>query len=290
MSADLYQTVTDRILESLEAGVAPWVKPWKSAPGNGLPFNASSGKAYRGINVALLYAPQYASSGWMTFNQAKTLGGHVRKGERGSKIVFFKPFVVRDKNSTDEEATRTIPLLREFTVFNVEQIEGLPAKFYAQESTEERPAHSVADAMLGLATVRHGGDRACYSPSVDAIQMPNPAQFDSVSGYYATALHELTHWTGHASRCAREYGKRFGDTAYAREELVAEMGAAFLCARAGIDGQLQHAAYLQSWIDVLKSDKRAIVIAAAAAQKAADFVINAAFGAVTQDAEEESAA
>lgn len=288
MARDLYAEVTAKIIAELEKGAAPWVKPWRAVDRNGgFPYNAASGKPYRGINVPLLFAPQYPTAGFMTFKQALDKGAHVRRGEHGHLIVFYKPFAVRDRNAPPAAdgtvAERLIPLLRAYTVFNVAQIDGLPEAPAAVPV--ERPAPSVADAMLALATLRHGGDRAFYMPSLDLIQMPNVAQFASVPEYYGTGLHELTHWTGHATRCAREYGKRFGDTAYAREELVAEMGAAFLCARAGIDGRLQHANYLASWIKVLKEDKRAIVLAASHAQRAADHVL-AAIGANEAPAED----
>lgn len=271
---DIYQQVTDKILAQLESGVVPWVKPWQDAqPNGGRPYNAISGKPYRGINTALLFAPQFSSNAWMTFKQAKEIGANVRKGEKGSMIVFFKPWTVADKNDP-EGKERTIPILRSFHVFNIEQIENLPAKFQPAKVDPkpefERLQH--AEMLLAQAIITHGGDRAFYRPSTDSITLPQPGQFNSQADYYAAALHELTHWTGHPSRCNREFGKRFGDTAYAREELVAEMGAAFLCGIVGIDAKLQHVAYLQSWIEVLKADKRAIVMAASAAQKAADYV------------------
>jgi antirestriction protein ArdC len=292
MAVDLYQAVTDRIIESLESGVAPWVRPWTcTGKHGGMPYNAASGKPYRGINVALLWAPQYATAAWLTFKQAKDLGAHVRKGERGSMIVFYKPFAVTDRNAAPDangnRPERLIPLLRSFTVFNVAQIDDLPERF-AAPVVAETPAESVRDAMMAIADVRHGGDRAFYAPGPDYIQLPHAAQFATIGEYRATALHELTHWTGHASRCAREYGKRFGDSAYAREELVAEMGAAFLCAIAGVDGRLQHAEYISHWLAVLKADKRAIVTAASHAQKAADYVL-AQSGANVVDEEQEAA-
>lgn len=290
MSRDLYQEVTDRILSQLEAGVAPWVRPWKSAEAfGGMPYNAASGKRYRGVNILLLSMHGYPTNAWMTYKQAQGLGGQVRKGEHGTKIVFFKPFVVRDvKAGSDEESERTIPMLREFTVFNVAQIDGLPERFDAAVESVE-PDSSVFAQMFGLASVVHGGDRACYSTTKDRIQMPHVGQFRSESDYQATALHELTHWTGHESRLCRQYGKRFGDQAYAREELVAEMGAAFLCGLAGIAGQLQHAEYIGNWISVLKSDKRAVLVAAGAAQKAADYVMQKAGLAAAPDEEREAA-
>jgi antirestriction protein ArdC len=277
MARDLYQEVTDRIIEQLEKGVAPWVRPWRSnAKGGGMPYNAVSGKSYRGINVALLFTPQYVEQGWMTYKQAADVGANVRKGEKGSMIVFYKPFVVRDRNAPNDgqQHDKTIPLLRAFHVFNTAQIENRPAKYLPEPDTRpDVERHASAESLLSRATVRHGGDRAFYVPSSDFIQMPHAADFRTVAEYYGTALHELTHWTGHTSRMAREYGKRFGDQAYAREELVAEMGAAYLCANVGIAGSLQHPEYLASWLSVLKSDKRAILIAASAAQRAADFVI-----------------
>lgn len=273
---DLYQIVTDKILASLEQGVAPWVKPWSDTSG-GMPFNAISGKAYRGINSMLLFAPAGAiGNGWMTYKQAQDVGAQVRKGEKGSMIVFFKPWKVTDKNAPQgESAERMIPILRYFTVFHTSQIDNLPVKFQpvAPVRLPEVERIAAAEKIMAQATVNHGGDRAYYRPATDAIQLPEMAQFADVESYYGTALHELTHWTGHKSRLDREYGKRFGDTAYAREELVAEMGAAFLCAAAGIEGKLQHVEYLANWIKVLKQDKRAILVAAGAAQKAADFCL-----------------
>lgn len=272
---DLYQQVTDKIIAALESGVAPWVKPWNSAAAHGgMPYNAVSGKPYRGVNVALLYAPHFASNAWMTFKQAKDLGANVRKGEHGSIIVFYKPFAVKDRNAQPDASgnvpERTIPLLKAYHVFNAEQIDNLPEN-YAAPVTIRPPM--PADTLLAQATITHGGDRAFYHPALDFIRLPQPSQFRSEADYQATALHELTHWTGHASRLAREYGKKFGDQAYAREELVAEMGAAFLCARCGIDGQLQHPEYIANWLKVLKNDKRAILTAASHAQKAADFIL-----------------
>jgi antirestriction protein ArdC len=276
---DLYAEVTDKIIAALESGIVPWVKPWNaSQPNAGAAFNAATGKAYRGINQCLLYAPEYATAGWMTFNQAKAIGANVRKGERGSMIVFFKPFAVTDRNAKPDaegnQPERSIPVLKAFHVFNVAQIENLPGKYQpkALEARPEAERHAVAEALLSQARIEHGGDRAFYSPAAGFIRLPQAGQFNSQADFYATALHELTHWTGHAQRLAREYGKRFGDQAYAREELVAEMGAAYLCAHCGIAGKLQHASYIDSWLRILKADKRAVLVAASAAQKAADYV------------------
>jgi antirestriction protein ArdC len=279
LSKDIAQAVTDKIVASLESGVAPWVRPWK-AENCGLPYNLSSLKTYRGINVALLSLNPFTSNAWLTYKQAQELGANVRKGEKGSMIVFYKPWEIKDKNDPDSEG-RMVPVLRSFVVFNREQIDGLPA--LPARTEHVRPSHEEANTVLAQATIRHGGARAFYTSQGDYIQLPDAGAFNSQPGYYATALHELTHWTGHASRLAREYGKRFGDSAYAREELVAEMGAAFLCAHLGIDGRLQHESYIASWIKVLKEDKRAIITAASAAQKAADYCLKAQAAEGTED-------
>jgi antirestriction protein ArdC len=277
MAVDLYQSVTDKIVEQLEQGVVPWVKPWTSSGFGGLPYNASTKKPYRGINTMMLYAPAGAAGdGWMTYTQAKEAGGQVRKGERGSMVVFFKPLLIEDKNrpAGSEPGTKSIPMLKHYTVFHTSQIDGLADKYLpkATDKPTEKQRIEAAEQYLAQARITHGGDRAFYRIDTDSITLPQQAQFKSVDDYYATALHELTHWTGHSSRNAREYGKRFGDQAYAREELVAEMGAAFLCAKTGITAQLQHASYIGSWLKVLKGDKRAVLVAAGAAQRAADFV------------------
>jgi antirestriction protein ArdC len=275
---DLYQEVTDRIVASLEAGVPPWVKPWSGDP-DPLPLNASTRRPYRGVNVLLLqlesFARGYPRNGWLTFREATELGGHVRKGEHGSTVVFFKMHEVpSDSAAADQAATRRIPMLRAYTVFNVAQVEGLPAEL---EQPAAPPAWSPRDEAETLlkasgATIRHGGSRAYYSPSEDLIQLPEPGLFEGQGSYYATALHETIHATGHEKRCNRQLGKRFGDDAYAMEELIAEIGSAFLCAHCRIDGRLQHESYIASWLKALRNDKRAVFTAAAKAQQAADFL------------------
>lgn len=288
MTIDLYQVVTDRIITQIEAGVLPWVRPWSShgvGSGSSTPINAVSRKAYRGINTMLLWKPP-GSTGeqWMTYKQGQEIGAQVRKGEHGSIIVFYKPWKVEDKNNPDG-ASKTIPVLRSYTVFHTSQFDNLPKCLEPKpiERLPEIERIERADNLLRQANITHGGDRAYYSILGDAITLPQPAQFKSREDYYATALHELTHWTGHRARLDREYGKRFGDGAYAREELVAEMGAAFLCSHCGIAGKLQHANYLASWLAILKADKRAIMVAAGAAQKAADFVMGVKADAVRED-------
>lgn len=270
MNKDIYQTITDQIIAALEQGAAPWVKPWSTA---GLPRNAVSGREYSGINTILLAMSPYGSPLWLTYNQAKAAGGQVRKGERGTGIVLFKPFNVTDVNNPIAPE-KSIPLLRSFTVFNVQQIDNLPEKFILvnKPQLDSFEYNKEAEMYLGKAIIEHGKSKACFIPSADVIYMPSKFYFKSESDYYATGLHELTHWTGHKSRLARDFSGRFGDGAYAFEELIAELGAAFLCGHCGIDGQLQHANYIQSWLKVLKNDKRAIFTAAAAARKASEFV------------------
>lgn len=283
MSQDIYQTVTDRIITALETGAAPWLRPWRdSKAGSALePFNALSGRPYHGINLLILGSMPYADLGWLTFKQALAAGGSVRKGEKGTGIIFWK-----FQSTKDEETGKvsTIPFARMYTVFNVAQCDGLdPAKL----SMPTAPTVGTTD-MNALATkvgavVRHGGNKAFYSTAGDFVQMPTVEAFKSDADYQSTLGHELVHWTGNAKRCNREFGRRFGDEAYAFEELVAEIGAAFLCAQSGIAHEgLQHTSYLAAWLKVLKADKRAIFTAASKAKEAVRFL--------TEDREEERAA
>jgi antirestriction protein ArdC len=264
---DKYQEITDQIVAALETGLTPWVKPWASV---GSPHNAVSGNVYQGINHILLSFAPYSSNGWLTYKQAQEVGGQVRKGEKGTQVILYKPLAIKDK-ATGED--KTIPMLKTFTVFNTQQIDGLPDKFLPKvlEAGQSFEDNERAGILMSQARVIHGGGRACFIPSKDEIHLPNKGEFKSAADYHATALHELTHWTGHKSRLDRTFGARFGDNAYAFEELVAELGAAFLCSDCGIDGKLQHESYIASWIKVLKGDKRAIFTASSAARKAADY-------------------
>jgi antirestriction protein ArdC len=271
---DAYQVITDKIIAALEAGTSPWSKSW--GPTGGTPLR-SNGKPYQGINVWLLALSGHGGRHWFTYNQAKELGAQVRGGETGTQIVFFKPLKVEDKVTGTE---KTIPLIRLYTVFNQCQIDGLPAKFDAPEAVrnaEERDAAAQAffDAV-GFDT-RHGGDRAFYIPSKDYVQMPAFEAFDDAEAYYATLAHEYAHMTGHEDRLDRNLKQDNGTKDHAKEELVAEMGAAFICGALGLSAEPRedHASYLASWLRVLKADNKAIVKAASAAQKAADFVLNA---------------
>jgi antirestriction protein ArdC len=281
---DLYQSVTDRIIQSLDAGTPPWISPWSEHAG--LPSNLSTGKPYRGINILMLSIEAkmqgYGDSRWVTLKQANELGARVRKGEHGTAIVFWKMREIAgetpDSDTTDSgnpsETAKVIPLLRQFTVFNASQIDGLPERFELRSSPAWQPIGEAEELLYATgAVIRHGGNRAFYSPSEDLIQLPPPAWFSAPDDYYAVALHELTHWTGHPRRLARPLGRRQGIDAYAYEELVAEMGAAFLCAYCGLPARLEHASYIDSWLDALRRDKRLIFVAAGAAQKAVDYVL-----------------
>jgi antirestriction protein ArdC len=279
---DLYQAVTEEIVKALEQGVAPWVKPW-SEESDPIPVNVVSQRPYRGVNVLLLNLKSlfagYSRNRWLTYQQAIDLGGQVRAGETGVRIMFYKlrkvPARVEVfpwKDDRDEIEERVIPLLRSYTVFNVDQVKGLPIP---PEPRQDWQAESVAEDLIQRsgAQIRHGGFSAYYLPAEDRIQLPPPAYFASASAYYSTALHELTHWTGHPTRCNRQLTNRFATDAYAMEELIAEIGSAFLCAHGRIDGRLQHASYLENWLKVLRADKRAIFVASTRAQQAADFLI-----------------
>ena len=270
---NIRQEVTDRIVAALKEGTVPWVKPWTGIPGDGVPVNATTNRAYRGVNVFLLYLTQmakgYETSQWLTFRQAKKIGASVRKGERGTTVVFWK--LLKKDEGTDEE--RVIPLLRHFTVFNRDQCDGMP-ELEGEAPRTEFERHAAAEAMIEAtgADIRHGGDRAFYNRSDDKIQLPKRERFHNTESYYSAAFHELVHRTGAPSRLNREKGGRFGDTKYAFEELIAEMGAAFLCAENEISGELQHPAYIESWIEVLENDNNALFGAASKARKAADLI------------------
>lgn len=285
-SVDLYAEVTNQIIAALEAGTTPWACPWDRQHGSLLPANLTTGRHYRGINVLLLNLRQmaegYPTNRWLTFQQAHSVGAHVRRGESGTRIVFFK-LLERDgaqdsrlQAANDEPVRKVIPLLRSFTVFNEAQVEGLPAHLTWPPSPQpEGTAYEAAVALLARsgATIRHGGSRAFYSPGLDLIQMPPVEVFADFEGYYSTALHELTHWTGHPSRCSRTLANRQHIEAYAFEELVAEMGSAFLSSHCGLQGQLHHASYIASWLEALRNDNRLVFSAASLAQKAVDFLM-----------------
>lgn len=274
---DLYAEITAKIIAALEAGTPPWIRPWQGDP-EPFPVNGMSRRPYRGVNCVLLTLEAqlrgFSRNTWLTYRQARELGAQVRGGAQGATVIFYRTLEV-PAEAEEDTASRVIPLLRAFTVFNLDQIDNLPERLHAPATevngwvAEHAPEQVLADSR---ATIRHGGFAAFYDLAEDAIQLPDRALFADAGAYYATALHELVHWTGHPSRLHRELGRRFGASAYALEELVAEIGSAFLCARCQIEGRLQHASYVAHWIEVLKNDKRAVFAASAKAQQAADFI------------------
>ncbi len=265
---DLYTNVTNRIIEELESGAYPWVKPWKAGEAV-MPQNAVTGRPYNGINVLILWmtaqAALYPENRWLTFHQALDKGGHVRKGERGTQVVLVKKISVGEEEADDR---KQVSMLKTFTVFNVAQVEGLTTS----PAIAERITPVSEFVAATKAEIRHGHPQAFYSPGHDAICLPNPETFEEPCHYDATLLHELTHWTGHKSRLDRQLGGRFGSEAYAAEELVAELGAAFLCPHLGVKGMLRHAGYIEDWLRLLKGDNRAIFTASAKAAQAVDYL------------------
>ena len=285
MKQDIYQKVTDKIIADLEKGELTWLKPWSAGNTDGRIIRSlrHNGMVYNGINILMLWSAAlehgFQSPFWMTFNQAKEFGAHVRKGVAGSLVVYANTITKSEEQEDGTEEERKIPFMKGYTVFNVEQIEGLPEHFYTKPETmadmPERLEHAESFFSATGAIVRHGGNSAHYSGGTDHVQMPPYESFVSRETYYATLAHELTHWTKHKSRLDRDFGRKtWGDEGYAKEELVAELGAAFLCADLGLTSEpgTDHAAYIQSWLKVLKDDKRAIFSAAAHAQRAADFL------------------
>ena len=287
-SRSIHQQVTDAIVAMLERGTLPWRRTWKTQGGttNPVPANLITGRAYQGVNRVILWtsalAVGYPTHGWATFKQVHDAGGHVRKGERGTQVVLYRPVVTReprepgqsDEQRQEEEREYVAHVLRVFTVFNAAQCEGLTtAMAPAAPPVNVVPAAELFIASVG-AKVEHGGDRACYVPNADLIQLPSFAAFTSPEAYYATSLHEHVHWTGHCSRLNRlSQPAPYGSEQYAAEELVAELGAAFLCADLRIQGDLEHhASYLQEWLTILRQDKKAIFKAAAEANRAGDFL------------------
>ena len=287
MNQDLYAETTARIVTALERGAPPWVRPW-SCVVDAMPVNADTRRPYRGINFTILsleaQAHGYGVNRWLTYRHAQELGGNVRKGAAGTPVVYWqlrKIGVVADafpeRDDPPALPSKVYPLLRAYTVFNVAQIDGLPPAYSeSQTPTWEPEARGEELLLMSGARFRQGGARAYYQPGADEIHLPPRAAFVTGAGYYNVALHELTHWSGHPSRCHRDLTGRFGDASYAMEELIAEMGAAYLCAHCRLDGELRHASYLESWIKVLRSDKRAIFTAAAHAQRTADYILKLA--------------
>lgn len=287
MSIDVYQAVTDKMVAALETGTVPWRKPWDTTSGR--PQNLD-GRPYRGVNVMLLALSGYTSPFWLTFKQAKTRGGSVNKGEHSTMVVFWRQIKVEDKGMGED---RTIPLLRYYNVFNLDQTSDvkLPERVVRWQNRANEPfepvtdAQSIVDGYPGGPVIGYGTE-AFYVPGTDRITVPGPGDYARPEEFYSTLFHEMGHSTGHPDRLNRSIANAFGSHDYGREELVAEMTAAFLCAEAGIEVTHENsAAYLSSWIATIREDNRAVVTAAGAAQRAADHILGRSFeveGSVTE--------
>lgn len=285
MKNDVYQIVTDKMIEALEKGVCPWQKPWRTSSSDILPSNYVSRKPYQGLNVFMLLCSGFSCPYFVTFKQAKELGGSVKKGEKGSMVVYWNFLPKKDASGNvvmDGSKPKMIPFLRYYTVFNLEQTEGIKwDKPKAAEGLEFKPLEAcekIVASMVNPPTITHSKGAAYYAPSLDKVNMPHRETFNSVSHYYSTLFHELTHSTGHSSRLNREgitSLEGFGSESYSREELIAEMGAAFLCGHAGILNETadNSAAYLAGWIKKLREDSKLLIKAASQAQKAANLIM-----------------
>ena len=276
MNIKSYERITERIVTLLEQGTIPWHKPWKV--NTGLPRNLISKKPYRGINVFLLMAMSYESPHWLTFRQAIQLGGNVKKGEKACPVVFWKKMEIEDKKSGEPQKK---PLLRLYHVFNVAQCDGLKNAPEEIPMPVTKPAEIVAK-MPQPPVVKHGMAQAFYSPTDDCVGMPEPKRFESEASYFAALFHELVHATGHEKRLKRASiteRNGYGSDPYCKEELIAELGSAFLCGYADIvDRTIDNsAAYLEGWLKQFQNDRTLIVYAAAQAQKAADFILGRTF-------------
>jgi antirestriction protein ArdC len=291
--SSLYAEVTARVIGELEQGRLPWVQPWDGAAcGCMMPQNGLTKRSYSGINVLILWAAVieggYSSQRWLTFRQALQLGGHVRKGEKGTVVCYadrFTPKGEAERARDEDRDARQIAFLKRFTVFNVDQCDGLPEEIIAAPVLpNERETIPRAEALIAAtgADFRIGGSQAFYAPGADFVQVPPQQAYREQINWYRTALHELGHWTGHQSRLARDLSGGFGSSAYAREELVAELASAFTCASMSIQPTVRHADYIGAWLEVLREDERAIFRAASLAGKAADYLLG--FAQVDQEA------
>lgn len=282
---NLYERITNRIIAELEAGRVPWVQPWESAKaGIGMPYNAVSDRRYSGINVLTLWdaivSRGFASHAFLTFRQAIALGGNVRRGEQGIGVIYTRRFIPREEQRRADmegrEPSGGIPFLKWFTVFSVEQCEGLPEHICEPPPPiPEGLIRPQAEALIAAtgADFRIGGPSAFYSPAHDYVQVPRPDAFHDPVNWHRTAFHELGHWVGGAARLNRDQSGAFGSVAYGKEELVAELTASFVCAALGITPTVRHADYIGSWLEIIRGDDRAILRAASAASKAADYLL-----------------
>lgn len=278
---DLHERITQQIIQAIEAGAGDYQMPWNRVGSNAsLPQNPVGKYQYHGINVLSLWASQqlktFTSGQWATYRQWQSIGAQVRKGETGSSTVFYQPIIAGDQsnsaNDSEESASRlgSRPfILKMATVFNADQVDGFHPENVTLPTAQR---HELAERVIkeSGARILWGGDKACYLPTRDEIHLPSPEAFASTEAYYGVAFHELIHWTGHSSRCDRDLSGRFGSSAYAMEELVAELGAAFVAAKVGLseEPRMSHAQYINSWLDVLRRDKKAIFVAAARANEA----------------------
>lgn len=276
---DIYQTVTDNIISALEAGVKPWSCPWQRVPGmSGLPSNYATGTAYSGMNIMLLWGSAseqgFNDSRWMTYKQAQAEGGQVRKGEHGTTAIFYATL---EKESEDGEIVQ-IPMLKTFTVFNVQQIDGLPltTETISPDATFDPLPEAENLIRKSGANIIEKGQNAFFQPSTDEVWLPERHLFSDAANFYATGLHELVHWSGGKKRLNRGMKGKFGSADYAEEELVAELGSAFLMADLGIVGEVQHESYIASWLQALKNDKRYVFKAVSAASKAHSYLMDKA--------------
>jgi len=273
MTKNHYDDVTNRILAQLEAGTPPWIKEWKSIGRGNIPMNAVTKRPYSGGNIIFLWAHGYAVQRFLTFKQALDAGGSVRKGEHGIKVFYVSKL---EKTSDDGGKPNLIPFLKEYTVFNITQCHGLPDEYLTGEAKAinvgKRDEEAQAFIQITGADFREGHGEAYYAAGADFISMPAFESFKDADCFYATSFHELGHWSGHKSRLDRDLTNRFGNRAYAAEELVAELASAFLCAEFGINKEVRHASYIANWIELLRADDRAFFTAASQAQKATDYL------------------
>jgi len=272
MKKDIYRDVTNKIVNEIESGALPWVQEWSGF--SGLPENAVTGHQYNGINTLILWLMGgelgFSSNRWCTYKQAREAKGFVRKGEKSIPVVFYKPLTKGIENDLGEVEEKTIPMMRVFNVFNLDQIDGFSDKSDAR-AIEQLP---TIDDFINHTGVKLVPGSPAFVPSMNWVHMPPIDKFESGTSYYATLFHELIHWSGHKTRLNRDMSSRFGDAGYAMEELVAELGAAFLCAKFGVTGEVRHAGYIENWLKVLKDDNKAIFKAAAEASKAVEYLMN----------------
>lgn len=291
---NLYTRVTERVIQHLKEGVPSWVRPWKVSGRNGIgivPSNAVTGRPYSGGNILILWATaedrSYPSNAWLTYQQANELKGRVRKGEKATQILYIK-YTERDVEEDGKKVKRRFPFARLYSVFNVAQVDNLPAVYAVP--VEAIPAQTAYDHLMETvkatgARIEYGGSKAAYFPNRDFITMPNYGSFHDDEGFYGTLCHELVHWTGPETRLNRRFGKHFGDEQYAAEELVAELGSAFLCAHHGVEATFRSATYIANWLKVLENDNKAIFRAASYASQAANFIMETTY-AVGEDTPE----